>query len=351
MTSLRCLSLVVSLVLGVLSIATAQSPGNPNDWETLRPEGEEFSISIPKGSSFESVKQTYHKMELNTRLYLSQSAAGPVFAIVSTSGIKSNPALYTEMQRVNSYVDAFKDFLPPKIRPKTPTAKLTLVGEKKLAGHPGREYKITVGDLSGTMHAFATRKRFYAVVFLDTKKDDAAQQEFLSSFVLPERLPDPPRQVAAQPATGTPAPGQDQQSQAGNAASQATTESSAEPAATTNNAAANNQEPKTEEADANATGQKKRRPINGGILNGKAISLPKPEYPAEARQAKASGNVVVQVTIDESGIVSEAKAISGHPLLVQAAVNAALQARFTPTSLMGEPIKVQGVIVYNFASQ
>lgn len=346
MQFVRRLSLLLSCVLGATTLAGAQST---NDWETLRPEGEEFTISMPKGSSFESVKQPYHKMELNTRLYLSQSPAGPVFAIVSTSGIKSNPAMYTEMQRVNSYVDAFKDFLPAKVRPKTPTARLTLVKETKLMGHPGREYKITIGDLSGTMQAFATRRRFYAVVFLNTKPNEAAQEQFLSSFILPERLPDPPPPppVAAAAPVASPSP------EGGQAQPDAKPgDSPAESTAANTNAAPTTGEPKTDEGDpANATGSKKRRPIQGGILNGKAISLPKPDYPAEAKQAKASGNVVVQVTVDESGIVIDAKAVSGHPLLVQGAVNAAILARFSPTTLMGEPVKVMGVIVYNFVAQ
>jgi protein TonB len=84
------------------------------------------------------------------------------------------------------------------------------------------------------------------------------------------------------------------------------------------------------------------------VLNGKAISLPKPEYPAEAKAAGADGVVVVEVTLDEQGNVTEAHAVSGHPLLQQVAVNAALQARFSPTLLSGEPVKVKGVIVYNF---
>src|SRR5258705_7668003 len=58
-----------------------------------------------------------------------------------------------------------------------------------------------------------------------------------------------------------------------------------------------------------------RAPISGGVLNGKAISLPKPQYPPIARQAHASGTVVVQVTIDENGSVISAQAVSRHPLL------------------------------------
>ena len=94
-----------------------------------------------------------------------------------------------------------------------------------------------------------------------------------------------------------------------------------------------------------------RAPISGGVLNGKAISLPKPGYPPIARAAHASGTVVVQVLIDENGNVVSAHAVSGHPLLQAAAVGAAKQARFSPTKLSGQPVKVTGVIQYNFVSQ
>jgi periplasmic protein TonB len=92
-------------------------------------------------------------------------------------------------------------------------------------------------------------------------------------------------------------------------------------------------------------------PISGGVLNGKAISLPKPAYPAIARAAHASGTVVVQVVIDENGNVISAHAVSGHPLLQGAAVGAARSAKFSPTKLSGQPVKVTGVIQYNFVAQ
>ena len=94
-----------------------------------------------------------------------------------------------------------------------------------------------------------------------------------------------------------------------------------------------------------------RAPISGGVLNGKAISLPKPPYPQIARAAHASGTVVVQVLIDENGNVVSAHAVSGHPLLQAVAVQAAKQARFSPTKLSGQPVKVTGVIQYNFVAQ
>jgi protein TonB len=91
-----------------------------------------------------------------------------------------------------------------------------------------------------------------------------------------------------------------------------------------------------------------KAPISGGVLNGKAISLPKPAYPAVAKAARQTGTVTVQVTIDENGSVISARAVSGPPLLQAAAVQAAYGARFSPTKLSGQPVKVTGVITYNF---
>lgn len=88
--------------------------------------------------------------------------------------------------------------------------------------------------------------------------------------------------------------------------------------------------------------------INGGVLNGKAISLPKPDYPAAARAVRAAGAVTVRVTIGENGAVESASAASGHPLLRDAAIEAARSAKFSQTLLSGNPVKVSGVIVYNF---
>jgi protein TonB len=90
--------------------------------------------------------------------------------------------------------------------------------------------------------------------------------------------------------------------------------------------------------------------ISGGVLNGKAISLPKPPYPPAAKAVRAGGSVSVQVLIDENGNVVSASAVSGHPLLRAAAAAAARGARFSPTKLSGQPVKVSGVITYNFVA-
>ena len=316
--------LLFALTTCISALGQAKSP--TPDWETLRPEGEEFSVLMPRGSAFETSKEPYHKMELNTRTYLSNTKPGPVFAVVSLSGIKSNPALYTEMQRMNSYVDAFKTLFAPKIR-KAVVAKLTLVGEKTLAGNAGREYRMTIGDLVGTVQVFATRKRFYSIVFLNTKKDDEIQDEFLSSFVLPDKAE---AATASTQAVGL----QDPQTKLKEVPAE---EAPAKPNADT----------KPDEQQPAPAGDK-RGPISAGVLNGKAISLPKPDYPADAKAAGAEGVVVVQVTVDEQGNVTEARPISGPKQLQEVSVNAALQAKFSPTLVSGEPVKVTGVLVYNF---
>jgi Ca-activated chloride channel family protein len=88
--------------------------------------------------------------------------------------------------------------------------------------------------------------------------------------------------------------------------------------------------------------------VSGGVINGRATNLPKPEFPAAARAVNASGAVSVQISIDESGNVISAQAVSGHPLLRQAAESAANNAKFAPTLVSGKSVKISGVIVYNF---
>lgn len=94
--------------------------------------------------------------------------------------------------------------------------------------------------------------------------------------------------------------------------------------------------------------QKPRLPVSKGPLNGVAKSLPKPVYTAAAKAVRAQGTVMVQVTIDERGNVISANATAGHPMLVTEAVKAARNAKFSPTTLGGAPVKVTGVITYNF---
>lgn len=100
-----------------------------------------------------------------------------------------------------------------------------------------------------------------------------------------------------------------------------------------------------------APGVAPSRIVEGGVINGRAISKPAPPYPLIAKLARAKGAVTVRLLVNEQGDVVSAWATSGHPLLRAAAAEAASQAKFTPTTLSGHPVKVAGVITYNFVLQ
>ena len=343
--------------------APAQSPAAPQkqdvtlDWETLKPENEDFSILMPKDTTTEIGKFDYHKFQLNTRLYMSAPTAGPVVGVVSMSGIKSNPASASDLERFNSYADAFKQFFTPKVRKDVPP-KMFLTTTKLFHGYTARIYKLTLGDLSGTVNAVVTRKRFYAVAVLNSKKDDALEEKFLSSFVIPDKPIDQPNSTAeatqAQEEIANSNPQQERPKPEGRRPGVANeggtaSGSNVQGAVGTDE---NNTESGTGTAQAtppqgsqNQQGNQKRPPIAGGMLNGKAIYLPVPEMPVGER---ATGVVMVQILVDEQGTVVDAKAVSGPPTLFAAAVNAARFARFSPTMLMGELVRVQGTLAYNF---
>jgi protein TonB len=91
--------------------------------------------------------------------------------------------------------------------------------------------------------------------------------------------------------------------------------------------------------------------LRKNVINGEALFLPKPPYPPIAKQMGIQGTVNVQVLVDETGKVISAKAVSGNPALTRAAQQAALNARFSPTKIGEQAVKVSGVIVYNFVLQ
>jgi Ca-activated chloride channel family protein len=93
----------------------------------------------------------------------------------------------------------------------------------------------------------------------------------------------------------------------------------------------------------------RRTLVSGGVLNGKALNLPRPVYPPVARTSGVVGTVIIEVTIDERGSVADVRVLSGHPLLQKAALAAARQAKFSPTILSGEPVRVKGTINYTFS--
>jgi TonB family protein len=93
------------------------------------------------------------------------------------------------------------------------------------------------------------------------------------------------------------------------------------------------------------------RPVNAGILNGRAVSLPKPAYPPLAKQMRAVGQVAVQVLVDDTGNVTSARATSGNPMLRASAEAAARQSKFNPVRVNNQPVPASGIVLYNFTNQ
>ncbi len=92
----------------------------------------------------------------------------------------------------------------------------------------------------------------------------------------------------------------------------------------------------------------KPRICTGGVRNSVATYFPQPNYPKEAQDKNIIGVVNVKISIDEEGNVTSAEACSGHPLLQPEAEKAAMKAKFKPTKLSGQPVKVSGILVYRF---
>ena len=89
-------------------------------------------------------------------------------------------------------------------------------------------------------------------------------------------------------------------------------------------------------------------PIESGVINDRAIHKPTPFYPEEAKQMRQTGTVTVRIVVNERGIVVWACAISGPAVFWRATEQAAYRALFSPTEINGQPVKVTGLITYNF---
>jgi periplasmic protein TonB len=86
----------------------------------------------------------------------------------------------------------------------------------------------------------------------------------------------------------------------------------------------------------------------GSVTAASIVTQTRPVYPPLARQARIQGSVVLHAIIDKDGNVSELQVVSGHPLLVQAALDAVKQWRYRPTLLNGEPVEVDTTITVTF---
>lgn len=88
--------------------------------------------------------------------------------------------------------------------------------------------------------------------------------------------------------------------------------------------------------------------VSSGVAQGLLIRKAEPQYPSLARQARIQGTVVLQAVIGKDGTVQNLRVVSGHPMLIQAAIDAVKQWLYKPYSLNGEPIEVETQINVNF---
>jgi TonB family protein len=213
------------------------------------------------------------------------------------------------------------------------------VREAKLGGRAGRQFTLAAGGARGSARVFETEARFYVVLTYGGAEAAAVTEHFQNSFTFDRAGADrvPLNDTSAAPASPAkrPAPLWPVAYNGGRIPGIFVGDRDI--------AAPGDGVPKTLSVDAAG-----KTVVSGGILNGKVISKPSPVYPPLARAARAQGTVTVQILVDEEGYVISAEAASGHPLLQQAAVFAARQARFSPTLLEGRPVKVSGLITYNF---
>ena len=313
-------TLIISLLLLSVVAALAQTQ---TAWQEVAPPNEEFTVLMPaREREVSRVLPFADNLKLVCPVY-EVSADGLHYMVVSFRKLeqKGQPVILRTF-------DNFSKGFEHSVRQSRERDGNRLEGEEDftLEGMKIRPYRVRMSGKKGIARLYEAPQHFYAVVVLGATYGDARVDRFLKSFKVKTGAPEPKKP-------------------SDNADDMTELMAMAAPTPVV-------QTPQSATPEApwpiNRPGRLPRAPISGGVLNGKAISKPEPEYPPIARAARASGTVTVQVTIDEEGKVISARAAGGHPLLQQAAVQAAYKARFAPTRLSGQPVKVSGVLTYNF---
>ncbi len=320
--------LICWVALFVLAAATvsAQRPQTTVNWTGIAPDGEEFAVYMPdvnfrirRELSFgEGVTLKPASFEIANR--------GTLYSVLSFA--KSERATKKTLE---DFVEGFRNALSKNSG--GASAELQFERELKLDGRAGRQFRLRVGEARGSARIYETVTHFYVVMAFGEQGSASAQERFQDSFTFDRAGPG---RIAAGEVVDVPASPLKSPEPLWPVAGGM---SGIGPVSTAPEGGAPIPDKDTD---------RRRLVISGGVLNGKAVAKPSPVYPPIAKAAHAQGTVTVQIVVDEEGYVIMAKAISGHPLLQQAAVVAARQAHFSPTFLEGQPVKVFGVITYNF---
>lgn len=277
------------------------------DWNKIAPLGESFTVAMPTFAHSASRVIPLSATKSVPARVLYSVANGRRYAIASfvrTTGDRM-PAL----SNFPEFAIAMEWSLTSA---EGTTGSLTFHQDLSEGSTIIKQYHLKLGENEGVARFIATETSLYALVVIGADANDSDARRFLNSFVVGKMNNDD------------------------------------EPDATkviTRSGGYADQELLPE------PWPRKSSPISGGVLNGKALSLARPEYPNAARKYRDEGQVRVRIVIDEFGKVISAEAIEGPESLREAAIDAAYKSLFTPTRLMGQPVRVSGIIVYNFVAQ
>jgi len=313
------------LICAAASVAAAQS--YVHTWLRVAPEGEEFAVHMPEPNF-----RIRRELPFGNGVTLRPASyeitnRGSYFSVLSFS--KSEPGAPKSL-------DAFVEGLREALSEGAGAAKASLQFEREvqLDGRAGRQFALSVGDAEGSARVYETEQHFYALLTYGRTVATGAEEHFLDSFTFDRNGADRVElsdTASVLTASARPPEPLSWPVAGGNGSFGVVTVGDG--GASTKDAA------------------RGKSVVSGGILNGKTLAKPQPAYPPIAKAARVQGAVTVQVLVDEEGYVIAANAVSGHPLLQSAAVFAARQVRFSPMLLEGQPVKVSGVITYNFVLQ
>ena len=307
-TTLRSIKLITSAA--ILIVAAQAALAQSASWQRIVPAGESFTVMMPT-QAVESSRliPLGDKGFIHERVFYSLSA-GKRFMVASF--VKTTADRVPDLSNFNRFASAIEK----SFKGREPQAVLSFDHDLASASGQAKQYRLALGEYPGVVRLLETDKAFYALVVVGADENNSDTQAFFSSFVAgePNAITEDSNVIVDSPV---------------NAAELERVRSAMPP------------EPWLQRGS----------PIMGGVLNGKAVTLDVPKYPKEARKAHESGQVTVQILINEQGFVIWAKATEGAENLREVAVEAARRSHFTPTRLMGQPIKVSGVIIYNFVAQ
>lgn len=322
---------IILVALSVVAVATQEVGVR---WHRVTPETEAFSVLMP-----EPPQEVRRDIPLSPNFKL----AAPIYEVTHRGILFSvlsidKRELEAEFKSSAGFVYGLRHAILSSSRVRD--SVFTFERAVTLKNQKARQYRVRAEGTEGTAQIHETSTHYYVLMTLGGSAAGLYASNFFNSFapnakrtrgasdivsILDISQPTPPAPLPLWPVAGTDS--------------------------ITGGVGSGMPPPPPDSSDAPPAAKPKSsssKIIDGGVLDGKVWSKPQPGFPAAARAVRVQGAVTVEVIVDEEGYVTSARATNGHPFLQPSAVQAARQARFTPTLLSGEPVKVRGVITYNF---